>query len=480
MKSVKETLAVAWQTRDSLKALVWFSSALGAVLVSQIAFGAATIELPVMDGSQPGSYKSIPESQKGGSKHMGEGLFDQQSAPRASLMVLSNQSADLPAKSLQCKISALKKLGWNVNQTLPANSRPTLQTQSACYARTMEQIKSTHALTLNLPTNLSRGADLQNATAAVDQALKGEGTVCAYETFVSTAATTATTKLFNNHLYSFANIFGSGSVRMGNMSQDWTQVSCVDDDKCWQPLSTPSHAIDKLYTTGFATECATGLQVAEYSMIRELFGAEEFDKRFRNQELYVGDWDSITKSASVIHGTTGRRYNSFSGGADYARSGPQMLVGVSGYIGNVFGDKYLDVSVDRGENMLIVRTSDEAARSLASNGGLGYYNLVTHKIWELGQGRDAESLRQLSLGRKIMLSEDADTIQLRQMLTDPFLRDTVVYVHDIGFRSITQHILRLLSMNPRTPYSIRFYAESTHGEVFDRWIQMQLDNCDQP
>jgi len=436
--------------------------------------------LPITAGIQAGSYKSIPEDQKGGSVHMGEGLKADRAANGAASVFISNGAIGFPVKSIQCKIQTLKKLGWEVDQSLPSNSRPSVQAQSACYARSMDEIRRNHLLRITLPANVSRASDLQKATDAVDFALTGEGTICAYETYVSAAVTTATTKLFENHFYAFANIFGSGSARMGSLPQYWTQVSCVDQDKCWQPLSAPSYALSALYTTGFSTECATGLQVAEYEMINELFGTTEFNRHFRNEELYVGDWDSITASASVIHGRTGRRYMSQDGGVSYAKAGPQMLVGVSGYIGNVLGDNYLDVSVDRGENMLIVRTSDAAAQSLLMNGGMSYYNLLAHKIWELGQGRDEEGLRQLSLGRKIMASEDADTMQLRQMLTDPFLRDTIVYVHDIGFRSIAQHLLRLLKLNPRTPYEMRFYAESVHGEIFDRWLQVQLDNCDQP
>ena len=478
MKIVNQALANFPLTRFA--AIGGIVSALSLTFVSQANASHAPAAIPITAGMQAGSYKSIPESQKGGTVHIGEGLKADHAGSGAASVFISNGAIAVPVKSLQCKIQTLRKLGWEVDQSLPSNSRPSVQAQSACYARSMDDIRKNRLLRITLPANVSRIADMQKATDAVDFALTGEGTICAYETFVSTAVTIATTKLFENHFYSFANIFGSGSARMGNLPQYWTQVSCVDQDKCWQPLSAPSYALSALYSTSFSTECATGLQVAEYEMISELFGANEFNRHFRNEELYVGDWDSITASASVIHGRTGRRYMSQDGGVSYAKAGPQMLVGVSGYIGNVLGDKYLDVSVDRGENMLIVRTSDAAAKSLLANGGMSYYNLLAHKIWELGLGRDEESLRQLSLGRKIMGYEDQETIQLRQMLTDPFLRDTIVYVHDIGFRSIAQHLLRLLKLNPRTPYEMRFYAESIHGEIFDRWLQVQLDNCDQP
>ena len=68
--------------------------------------------------------------------------------------------------------------------------------------------------------------------------------------------------------------------------------------------------------------------------------------------------------------------------------------------------------------------------------------------------------------------------QLQAELEDPFLKDTIVYVHDLGLRTFAQILDRLVSLNPSTPYLIRFYPEAMHGEIFDRWLRAQMNACE--
>ncbi len=63
------------------------------------------------------------------------------------------------------------------------------------------------------------------------------------------------------------------------------------------------------------------------------------------------------------------------------------------------------------------------------------------------------------------------------LINDPLLYDTEVYVHPVGFRSFLWHLIRLVRINRHTPYVIRLYSDTIHGEIFDRWLKVKLQTC---
>jgi hypothetical protein len=391
---------------------------------------------------------------------------------------VSPQAASLRHADLDCKLGVLSELGWSLELN-PQLKQPQVIAKNICNATTINQIGFSGYLRLILPNDKTANGRLIPSAilaeeAAVDAALRAPQSMCAYGLYYGPALKAAAQKLTDNHWYSFNSFLHSGSVRLDGVD-GWKRVSCSADEKCFVP-SNNAQAINSLYSASFASECGSGLHLAEYSAIYELFGAQEFNTRFTAQEIFASNWPNVESSLSVIHGRTGRRYFD-KDGTSYVTGdggGALALVGVPGYLGNVFGEDYLDRSADRGENFIIVSTTPAAAMAFAANQGFSGYNQIARRIWELSQGMDQQETLNLEFfGRGMSPNGD----EVAKLIRDPFLSQTMTYVHDVGFKSLAGHLIRLARLNPRTPYSFFFYAESTHGEIFDRWLQMKVDQC---
>ena len=384
---------------------------------------------------------------------------------------LNSRPAPISSAPLSCKLRVLQSLGWNVQQT-PQGSAPHAVTGNICHLPNISEIAKSGGLRVDLPAGMTTRKELDVAEDLVDDALRSTASLCAYGTVYGEALRRASYKLLHNHFYSFNSFLHKGSVRLAGINT-WREVSCVEDERCFIPNGNIAAAVNSLYTASYASECAAGMHLAEYSTILELFGANGINSRFRPKEFFTSDWPNIEKSQSVIHGVNGRRFFD-TDGLNYARAGADLLLGVPGYLGNVYGDKYLDTTADRGENFLITSITPAAATALAKHGGLEFYNGLAKQLWELiaGMGQQ-ESLALEFQGRGF--SPNAN--EAAKILRDPFLAQTQTYVHGVGFKSLAGHLVRLARLNPRTPYSFFFYAEAAHGEIYDRWLKMQLDSC---
>jgi hypothetical protein len=360
----------------------------------------------------------------------------------------------------------LKKLGWSVNLDRRSNALPSL-TEHGQTCSTTDAARSFGGALKLTQTSADEGV--------LDQALQSPLTHCAYAKNFDVALSEAARKLKKNFMYWFnIPVLGSGLVRMGAL-RGWERVTCLDKSKCFQPVADQfEDAFRSLYRGRYTSECASGLQITEYAAIHELFGAKT-SAYFKPEELFVGSWADITRSQSVTHGQTGRRVVDRTG-VNYAKLGPGMMVGLSGYIGSLYGEKFLDNKVNRNENFVLVKTSDEAASALAKNGGLPYYTALMKKIWMFSKRFSKQELADL--GKDKLIARDIEGSKtFLSMLNDPFLRDTILRVHPQGNWPIKRHIVRLLRINPRTPYGLMLYPEAIHGEIFDRWLQSQLDQC---
>jgi hypothetical protein len=426
-------------------------------------------------------------SPRGGS-HVGEILREQAArAPRVT-------SLNLNQYSLSCKMNVLKKVGWTVNYPA-ATSSIKIQATDPCQANSLQELVQQKRMVLNLPASL-QSSDL-------DAVLVNNGSLCGYKQHYHQAVKTATRKLDKNHFYIFNTPFTKGVVRLGTVDQ-WREQGCYVDSgaetKCYAPAGLIGSSIQALYTRAYSSECATGLQIAEYTTIAELFGTPKTDLYFQSQEFFVGDWTNAQNSLSVIHGQTGLRLNG-KDGKFYGKLGYKALIGVPGYIGSVFPAEYLDDKTNANENALIVDATPEGADQLSKMGGQEYYFKYLRQIWEQSKLVDRNEIHALqkmaedgpinsnwlkmmpylrSTGTANRDARPSDAmIALAKMLEDPFLNTTQVYVHPTGAQSYAWHILRLARINPRTPYGIFFYEESTHAEIFYRWIKSELDSCAQ-
>ncbi|RYZ85464.1 MAG: ATP-binding cassette domain-containing protein, partial [Proteobacteria bacterium] len=258
-------------------------------------------------------------------------------------------------------------------------------------------------------------------------------------------------------------------------------------------------AITSLAGAVYATDCGTGAQLAEYVAIDNLFGPVAVDEYFKASEFMVADWDNVHASESVTHGNKGRRFADGTGEL-YASMGKQAIVGASGFIGSVYDVEFLDSISNINENFVVVAATEEGMAARVRNAGPDYYTKLMEQAWRQSQNVSKTELKamQTLAGRKD-LSDDPKRIRnaipqtaekgnpkpiisgqaqdLARLLMDPFLNTTEIYVHPMGVRTISWHILRLAQLNSRTPYDLAFYEESTNAEIFHRYIRKELDDC---
>ncbi len=444
------------------------------------------MSVPSTAAARSTSAKFIDDISPRGGSHVGEILRDKPArAPRVTDLKLDQYS-------LSCKMNVLKKMGWSLNYPA-ATSSIKIQATDPCQANSLQELLQQKRMILNLPAS-SQSSDL-------DAVLINNGSLCGYKQYYHQAVKTATRKLDQNHLYIFNTPFTKGVVRLGTVDQ-WREQGCYVDSgaetKCFAPAGLIGSSVQALYSRAFSSECATGLQIAEFATIAELFGTPKTDLYFQAPEFFIGDWSNAQNSLSVIHGQTGLRLNG-KDGKFYGKLGYKALIGVPGYIGSVFPAEYLDDKTNANENALIVDATAEGADQLNKMGGQEYYFKFLRQIWEQSKQVDRNEIHALQkmaedgpinsnwlqlmpylrrMGTAYREARPSDAmISLAKMLEDPFLNTTKVYVHPTGAQSYAWHILRLARINPRTPYGIFFYEESTHAEIFYRWVKSELDSC---
>jgi len=381
-----------------------------------------------------------------------------------------------------CKQQALEKIGWEV-QTL-SEGEPGI---FGDFPRCTQLAKGNLKLQLPAEGNPSR-------ESLLDEALLSGGTSCAFQNQYKKAVTVATRKLQKNHLYWFTPFWTQDNIKLWSLKKEWQEIPCSGGN-CFVPQALVP-ALDALKTSFYSTDCAAGLQIATYVAAQELFGSEALSQIVSLSEIVIGDWPVVQNSNSLTFGLRARKIQPRAGLA-YGRSGPYSFAGVPGYLGAVYGESFLDNKTNQGENFLITEVSSAGAESFLNNGGLPYYKGYLSKFWESTQGLQPEELQALQslaemnrlkgatdLQVQRQIRESANVIvsnramQAAALLNDPFLIDTQIYVHPVGVQSIAWHLLRLAQLNSRTPYELFFYADTAHAEIFDRWLTLQLRNCE--
>lgn len=52
-----------------------------------------------------------------------------------------------------------------------------------------------------------------------------------------------------------------------------------------------------------------------------------------------------------------------------------------------------------------------------------------------------------------------------------------VFVHPLGRKTVAYHLLRLLILNPRTPYDFAFEDARIRDGLFERFVDFRLNEC---
>jgi hypothetical protein len=383
----------------------------------------------------------------------------------------------LAPASAACQMAVLRELGWSVER-VPGTSRLVYSTGNPCDNSSLEESRSLGELRVRVPA-VADEATLQSSLRRV---IASPASVCAYRFRVGSAARLAARKLqLNRGFYFYSD--GWPYVAISNVARWWG--SCLNRGyySCIFPRRSNSDAMEDFVSGQIGTECALGLQAAEYATLREIFGDAGFNRSFQTQEIVIAPW-------TVLHGTGSATWGRLTNvdtevdrnGAVTASLGSQAFLGFSGYIGNVFGEAYLDHPIDRGENFLTTFVSLSAGAELAARGGFTQYNAWNRRLYELGR------MLPPSIERLALTNQDPDLLpitanqrqafaEMQAILRNPVYTGYQVFVHPLGTLTLGQHIVRLLERNPRTPYTFELYPSRMGRGIYARYVNLLLSRC---
>lgn len=390
--------------------------------------------------------------------------------------VASEEFLFLPASS-SCKVAALTTLGWKVermtggNQVLYAPGNP-------CDNSSLNESRKEGELLVQIPDGIPES----RLQTALDTVLSTQASVCAFKFRVGGAVGRASIKLLSNeNFYFYAN--GFPFIEFTRGAYWWGACQGTGGISCYYPRVANSTAMQEFVSGRIGTECAIGLQAAEYQTLREIYGDSAFNERFQSNEITLAPWAVLNNTSSATWGNmTSMDTVTDPSAIETSKLGAEGFIGLSGYIGNVFGEAYLDNPVDRGENFLTVSVSLSAAAELSARGGFTAFNVLNRRIYELGLGLTPALERlaltsidpgqiQMTFGQRLAFRE------LQRILANPVYTGYRVFVHPLSTMTLGEHIVRLLEQNPRTPYSFQLYPSRMNRGQYVRFVNSLLAGC---
>ncbi|ECH9271726.1 hypothetical protein AAP84_25350, partial [Salmonella enterica subsp. enterica] len=203
-------------------------------------------------------------------------------------------------------------------------------------------------------------------------------------------------------------------------------------------------------------------------------------------ELSIGTFLALHGTDSILLGAHAGDFFADGKAVRTSAMGRQAFVGVPGFIEHAYDKATLDDLSNQAENFVVVEVGEDAARALATHGGLAWYDQRNVELWKLAQDIPRTGQRYFE---RLLFERDpevraalapryhATLARMDRLLDDPFYQQFVIYVHPRGIRPIGYHIARLLDRNPRTPFSIDLAVHNLHTTLYRRWCEAQLRHC---
>lgn len=300
-----------------------------------------------------------------------------------------------------------------------------------------------------------------------------------YKSLVRTATIAATTQLSSNRDYRFR----ATKEAYCQPPKEWVSVDQKNDS--FVATSLGSIAVRSFYKSKCSSECVVGRQIAELALLMELFGAD-FDRVFDQTACHIGTWPKVVRGRQHPFYRRDFPTVAFKGLAALPNQwGAAILYGMSGYVGNTLGEPFLDHPSDRGENFVVVDASDVAFRRLIELSSDNQIQTRNNRIQALArlmsiyQIRAAFGLRRDNPFPRFLVTKKMK--EMKSLLDDPFYHEIKVYVHDMGVKTFAEILIKLLELNPRTPYYISFVVDSpiNHGlyDLFLETLKTRLKSC---
>lgn len=377
------------------------------------------------------------------------------------------------ASDVPCEAQVLQQLGW---QAAPQSAQPWLQDALICQ---MSNLKAAQNQSL-----LYYPSHWHQDVAVLQAALNSQASRCAFQFKMSDAVQAATQKLSLNARFRFTAVQASW-VNFGTRERSlWQQTRSFG--RRFEPKYSNSQAFEVFYSGKVRAECSTGRQIAQIATLRELFGDEDFNRVFTASELSIGTSVSLHETDSVLLGRHKGEWFQDGSGRKTAALGRQAWLGAPGMIVHVKEASYLDDVSNQAENFVVVAVSEAAQQQLSQGQGLTRFQRDNVQLWQLSQSINQVGMRYFE---RLLIEKDstlwqalppAQRIVAKQMLAllqQPFYQEFLIYVHPMGIKSVGFHVARLLDRNPRTPYTIELALHNIPTEVYQRWLQAQLQNC---
>ncbi len=116
---------------------------------------------------------------------------------------------------------------------------------------------------------------------------------------------------------------------------------------------------------------------------RELYGDAAFDTEFSADELSIGTFLALHGTDSILLGAHAGDFFADGKAVRTSAMGRQAFVGVPGFIEHAYDKATLDDLSNQAENFVVVE--EDAARALATHGGLAWYDQRNVELWKLAQ-----------------------------------------------------------------------------------------------
>lgn len=408
---------------------------------------------------------------------LGAGL---RSVAMAGLLLVG--TLPLPAQELRdCTRTLLEQLGWRFVATDAGEVE--VLAGSPCDRANLDEAQAAGDLVVRVPRSLDAAAH-----ARLERSLLNHpATHCAYGFVLGAATRRAVDQLVDNPGYRFSAMqmgwigFGpSGSARDG-----WQPIAWFG--RGYQPRGGNYQAIEAFYTGQVRSECGVGRQVAQYATQAELYGREGFDSAFAADEIVIGTFTRLHRTRSILLGSSAGRFTRDGRAVAASRAGRQAFMGLPGFIYHVLDRDTLDDLNNQAENFVVYQVAASAAEALRLHGGFEYYNQRNRAIWQLSRqlpGRKTHGYfhrllmeREPELRAALSANEREVVEQMDVALADPFYRDFEIYVHKQGVKPVGFHIVRLLDLNPRTPFRIELALHNLHTTLYDRYVDYAIGEC---
>jgi hypothetical protein len=211
-------------------------------------------------------------------------------------------------------------------------------------------------------------------------------------------------------------------------------------------------------------ECYVGQTIAVYAFQYELYGAAEFDRAFRREEITVGQVEPNNETpigSTMVSPLSYPWRGLFIQQTDQgdwalllAKLGPAAFPGLTGVIRDI---RNVDGA---NENFVFVSVSDAAIRSLLEKGGMQWAGEAAVEARDLWKRRRRPGLRADEL--------QAMERRIQEIDADPIFSGIRVYVHPYGIVPLGEIVVKKRWKNGVAVLPM-FYASARDDFFFQRY-----------